>query len=139
MKMINLLYRNKAMIMKKNCLLTAILLVASLAGYYANAQSKTDSLLPLRGLCIAAPSPAGVDSFSTFIATVLAPRNVNTLILRVDFKYQFVSHPELRDSIALSKEDIKKLVGVCRQNNIRLIPQINLLGINHGPSKQITC
>jgi N-acetyl-beta-hexosaminidase len=34
----------------------------------------------------------------------------------------------LRDSIALSKEDVKKIVTACLNNNIRVIPQINLLG-----------
>lgn len=122
-------------VMKKTILLLVILTLFIFKGELTNAQSNTDSILPLRGLCIAAPSPRGVDSFSTFIATELAPRNVNTLILRVDFKYQFVSHPELRDSIALSYEDIKKLVTVCRQHHIRLIPQINLLGHQSWASK----
>ncbi len=93
-----------------------------------NAQSNIDSLLPVRGFCIAAPLPLGVDSFVTFINNELAPRKVNTLILRVDFNYQFKTHPELRDSLALSFNDVKKMVAACRNNNIKLIPQINLLG-----------
>ncbi|QHV93697.1 family 20 glycosylhydrolase [Spirosoma endbachense] len=92
------------------------------------AQSKLDSLLPVRGFCIAAPQPKQLDTFIKFIDEELAPRQVNTLILRVDFNYQFDSHPELSDSIALSKREVKKLVKVCQKNNIRLIPQINLLG-----------
>jgi hypothetical protein len=48
--------------------------------------------------------------------------------LRVDFNYMFESHPELRDSDALSKDDVRKLVKVCQQSGIRIIPQINLLG-----------
>ena len=84
--------------------------------------------LPIRGFCIAAPPPRFVDSFVTFINKELGPRQVNTLILRVDFNYQYTSHPELRDSIALSKEDVKKIVAACKSNNIRVIPQVNLLG-----------
>jgi N-acetyl-beta-hexosaminidase len=91
-------------------------------------QNTLDSILPVRGFCIAAPKPAGIDAFSKFITEELASRNVNTLILRIDYNYQFETHPELRDSIALSKADIKKIVTICRQKNIRLIPQINLLG-----------
>ncbi|WP_300604114.1 family 20 glycosylhydrolase [Niabella sp.] len=87
-----------------------------------------DSILPVRGFCIEAPRPSGVDSFVTFINNELAPRKVNTLILRVDFNFQFKSHPELRDSIALSEADVKKMVQACKQYNIRLIPQVNLLG-----------
>ena len=92
------------------------------------AQSKIDSLFPIRGFCIAAPQPKQVDTFVKFINEELATRKVNTLILRVDFNYKFESHPELRDSISLSKQEVKKLVKACQKNNIRIIPQINLLG-----------
>jgi len=94
----------------------------------APAQSPLDQTLPVRGLCIAAPNPSQVDPFVRFIGEELAPRLVNTLILRVDYNYQFASHPELGDPAGLSQADVKKLVEVCRTNHIRLIPQINLLG-----------
>lgn len=92
------------------------------------AQQKTETKFPVRGFCIGAPAPDRVDEFIRFIHTELAPRNVNTLILRIDYAYQFESHPELRDSIPLSNADVKKLVSACRKNQIQLIPQINLLG-----------
>ncbi|MGK2861215.1 MAG: family 20 glycosylhydrolase [Chitinophagaceae bacterium] len=92
------------------------------------AQATLDSLMPVRGFCIKAPAPNEVNTFVKFIADELAPRDVNTLILRVDYNYQFKSHPELRDSVALSAADVKKMVAVCKKNNIRIIPQINLLG-----------
>lgn len=87
-----------------------------------------DKALPVRGLCISAPNPSQVDAFVRFIAEELAPRSVNTLILRVDFNYQYASRPELATESGLSKADVKKLVEVCRTNHLRLIPQINLLG-----------
>jgi hypothetical protein len=92
------------------------------------AQNNLDSILPVRGLAIAAPPPSYVDSFVTFIEKELAPRHVNTLILRVDYNYQYTSHPELSNSTALSIADVKKIVNSCRNSNIRVIPQINLLG-----------
>ena len=92
------------------------------------AQQPLDSLLTVRGMAIAAPNVDEVDRFVTFIDEELAPRNVNTLILRIDYNYQYESRPELRDSEALSKEDVKKLVTVAKKNNIRIIPQVNLLG-----------
>ncbi len=108
----------------------------SIAGFivvvlYANvsrAQNNPDLILPVRGFAIAAPSPSYVDSFVLFIENELAPRKVNVLILRVDYNYQYKTHPELRDSIALSESDIKKIVSSCRVHAIRIIPQINLLG-----------
>src|SRR5436853_921913 len=106
------------------------LLVVSLFIYSAviKAQQSLDSLLPVRGFCIAAPSPKNVDSFIKFINEELATRKVNTLILRVDYDYQYQSHPELADSNALSKADVQKLVNACKKNNINIIPQVNLLG-----------
>lgn len=92
------------------------------------ARSKLDELLPVRGLCIGAPGPRQVDEFVEFIHKELVPRSVNTLILRVDYNYQYTSRPELAASSGLSKDDVKKLVQVCQTNQIRLIPQINLLG-----------
>ena len=87
-----------------------------------------DVLLPVRGLCIAAPNPSQVGAFVQFIDAELAPRAVNTLILRVDYGFQFTSRPELADPAGLSRTDVKKLVEVCQKHGIRLIPQINLLG-----------
>lgn len=94
----------------------------------ASAQKNIDSLLPIRGFCIDAPRPSGLDSLINFINQELAPRKVNTLLLLIDYRYEFKSHPELTDSFALSKADVKKIVAACKKNNIRLIPQINLLG-----------
>jgi hypothetical protein len=90
--------------------------------------STHSNVLPVRGFCIAAPRPQELDEFIKFIDEELSPRSGNTLILRVDFNYQYENHPELSDSGALSKNDVKRLVAVCRKNNIRIIPQVNLLG-----------
>jgi hypothetical protein len=121
---------------KNNCVYSVcIFLIFVLLNVSAKAQEQVDSLLPVRGLAIAAPSPDVVDSFVTFINKELAPRKVNTLILRVDFNYQFKSHPELVDSGALSSEHVKKIVNACKQNKIRIIPQINLLGHQSWASK----
>jgi hypothetical protein len=87
-----------------------------------------DDLMPTRGFCIAAPRPNDVDAFVAFIKDELVPRRINTMILRVDYNYQYESHPELRDPDALSKEQVKRLVAACREAGIRIIPQINLLG-----------
>ncbi len=91
--------------------------------------------LPVRGFCVGAPRPAEVDAFIKFISEELATRKVNVLILRVDFNYQFNSHPELRDSLALTIDDVKKMVAVCHKYQIRIIPQINLLGHQSWASK----
>lgn len=93
-----------------------------------NAPSPLDALLPMRGLCVGAPSSAQLDPFLRFIREQLAPRKVNTLILRVDYHYQFNRRPEMASSTGLGKADVKRLLEVCRSNQIHLIPHINLLG-----------
>jgi hypothetical protein len=107
--------------------LSLIIGLIFMSGSYLFPQN-LDDLFPTRGFCIAAPKSKSVDPFIKFISEELAPRKVNTLILRVDYNYQFESHPELRDPNALSKTEVKKIVAACKKNNIRLIPQINLLG-----------
>lgn len=91
-------------------------------------QTVTKDELPVRGFCIATPGADRIDDFVKFINDELASRKVNTLILRVDYNYQYESHPELRNESALSKAGVKKLVEVCRKNQIQIIPQVNLLG-----------
>jgi len=93
-----------------------------------SSQDPNEDLLPIRGFCISAPRPDHVEPFIQFIVNELAPRKVNTLLLRVDWNYQYQSYPELQDSSALSKADVKEIVKACRLNSIELIPQINLLG-----------
>ncbi|RPI29288.1 MAG: glycoside hydrolase [Acidobacteria bacterium] len=105
-----------------------VALLLTLFGWNAVAQGNLDEVMPVRGFCIAAPKAKALDAFIAFIHDELAPRRVNTLILRVDFNYQFESHPELRDADALSKEQAKRIVAACRDHGIRVIPQINLLG-----------
>jgi hypothetical protein len=104
--------------------LTSILIIFLSISVFSFAQGP----YPVRGMCIAAPSVDQVDAFVKFIHEELAPSGLNLLILRVDWGYEYKSHPELRGNNPLKKEDVMKLVEVCRKNNIRLMPQINLLG-----------
>ena len=90
-------------------------------------QADIDSL-PVRGFAIEAPRHKGLPQFLKFIDEELGPRGINTLILRVDYAYQYKSHPELIDEDALSSSDAKKIVKACKKYNIQIIPQINLLG-----------
>lgn len=82
----------------------------------------------VRAFAIKAPRPESVDRFSDFIKVTLATKGVNTLILRVDYDFDYQSHPELRGNQALSLKDAKDILEACRAVDIDLIPQINLLG-----------
>lgn len=90
--------------------------------------NRLDSIMPVRGLAISAPSKQKLDVFLKFVQEELAPSHFNLLILRVDWNYAYESHPELRDSNPLTQADVKKIVKVCHDNGIRIAPQINLLG-----------
>lgn len=107
-----------------------LLVVAGLAGGVARSEQAgaAASLLPVRGFCIAAPLPDGVDAFIEFIEQELVPASINTLVLRVDYNFEYQSHPKLRDAVTLNEKQVKRIVKVCRRNGIRVIPQINLLG-----------
>ena len=104
-----------------------ILGLVLLALRLAAAESPTEHF-PVRGLSIAAPSASQVDRFTRFIRDDLAPRAVNTLILRVDYNFQYTSHPDLGDRGGLSQSNVQQIAQACRAAGIRVVPQINLLG-----------
>lgn len=93
---------------------------------------KIDSVMPMRGLAIGAPSVQGLDLFLKFIEEELAPAHVNMLVIRVDWNYAYESHPELRGDNPLTKTDITKIADLCKKYNITVAPQINLLGHQGG-------
>jgi N-acetyl-beta-hexosaminidase len=109
--------------MKSEFWLVSLLFICSLG--FTRAQE-----LPfdIRGICIGAPNPDGLKQFIRFMEDDLAANGINTLVLMVDFGYEYDSYPNLRSEDALSKQDVKKLVKCAEKNNIRLIPHINLLG-----------
>src|SRR5947208_11537726 len=76
-------------------------------------------LLPVRGFCIAAPTASRLDEFLKFIEEELAPRSVNTLILRVDYGFQYASRPEMADKAGLSREQAQRIAATCRKHQIR--------------------
>ena len=90
----------------------------------------------VRGLCIEAPNKDQLDRFVAFINEELSVRKINTLVLRVDYNYAYQSHPELRDENPLTPEDVKKLVDACKEHEINLIPQVNLLGHQSWATKE---
>lgn len=84
--------------------------------------------LPVRGLHLSAPKPADVALLERFIRNALPREGVNTLVLEINYRYQFTKRPELADPDALSREELARLAAACRDSKIRLIPLMNLLG-----------
>ena len=114
--------------MKRFLLVLSALLAALSLPAAAPAADPIDELLPVRGLAIQAPQRSQMNDFLKFVEGELVPAHFNLLILRVDWGYAYASHPELRDPDPLTREDVQRIVAVCRNRGIRLVPQINLLG-----------
>lgn len=115
--------------MKRFITIICLLICITTNGIFAQTNvNRLDSIIPVRGLAIAAPSVQKMDVFLKFIVEELVPGHFNLLILRVDWNYAYESHLELRDPNPLTLQDVKRIVSICRKHNIRIAPQINLLG-----------
>ncbi len=113
--------------MKSRLMSLAILVVVSIPmGRVAFGAAGSE--LPVRGLYLGAPKPEEVPLTVRFIREVLPKESVNLLVMEFDYRYQYTSHPEVVDTDALSKADVKALVAACREAGVRLIPLINQLG-----------
>ncbi|MBE0652564.1 MAG: family 20 glycosylhydrolase [Bacteroidales bacterium] len=94
----------------------------------AYSQQVNEKSYPVVGFCIAAPAYDKLEEFISFIDKDLATNGINTLVLRVDYNYEYKSFPNLSSERPLSEVEVERIVHVCKRNNIRLVPQINLLG-----------
>ncbi len=82
-----------------------------------SAQSETnrlDSIMPGYEAWPSPPIRTEVGSILKFVQEELAPSHFNLLILRETGIMPMESHPELRDPTPLTREDVKKIVKVCR-------------------------
>ncbi len=84
--------------------------------------------LPVRGIHLAAPMPDEIPLAERFIKEALPKEGVNTLVLEINYRYQFTKHPEVIDARPLSQDDLKRLADASRAAGVRLIPMINMLG-----------
>ena len=85
-----------------------------------------------KGIVLTAPLTDEIDDVIKFIDEYLAPRGFNMVVLQTRYRYQFKNHPEVWGYDPLSYNDVKKLLAVCNKNNIKLVPKMNLIGINQA-------
>ena len=85
-------------------------------------------MFPVVGFSIAAPASDELPVFLDFMREELAGNGVNTLILRIDHRFEFESYPDLRGKDPLSLDQVKQIVAVAKETGMRIIPHINLLG-----------
>jgi len=84
--------------------------------------------LPVRSFAIGSPTPDNFNNFISFINDDLSKTPVNQLFLRINYNYQFKSHPELAEKNALTEQQVKTMVQTAAKHNIEIIPIINMLG-----------
>ena len=85
-----------------------------------------------KGIVLTAPLTDEIDDVIKFIDEYLAPRGFNMIVMQVRYRYQFKHHPEVWGYDPLSYDDVKKLLAVCKKNNIKLVPKMNLIGHQSG-------
>ena len=109
----------------------AILLCAWLGACYAPAQAASPSTangLPVRGLHLSGPAKREVPALLQFIGETLPKEGINTLILEINYGFNYQSRPELSNPSGLGKEEVQQIAKACREKHVELIPQINCLG-----------
>lgn len=58
----------------------------------------------------------------------MARAGVNAIVVEVDYSYRFKSRPEMAQKDGVSLESARQFAKVCRENKVRVIPEINCLG-----------
>jgi hypothetical protein len=85
-----------------------------------------------KGIVLTAPKKGDLDVVCELIEKKLAPANVDIIILQTRYRYEFKRHPECIGIDPLSETDVKKLLAVCRNCDIKLIPKMNLFAHQSG-------
>jgi hypothetical protein len=107
--------------------LTCVALAAS-AVWAAPPEAGGPDELPVRGLHLGVYGSTDVDALEAFIREALPREGVNVLVLSIGYTYRYTSYPEVGQTEALGREDVKRLVAACREAGILLIPEINCFG-----------
>ena len=87
-----------------------------------------DRCFAIRSFSILLPPQSQADDFIHFVKTDLIPAGINYLILRINWSYNFKSHPELADTNGWEMNKIKELVVLCKESGLTIVPLMNLLG-----------
>lgn len=58
----------------------------------------------------------------------LRKNGIDFIITEINYNYEYESHPEIRGYGHITKNEIKSLLKICRDNDVELIPQFQCLG-----------
>lgn len=81
-----------------------------------------------RGLCLGLFSRDSIPAVVRILEEHAPRYRVNSVILQIDYHFQFRSHPEVAEPDALSVDDCRRLAEVARRHCVELVPMINCLG-----------
>ena len=101
----------------------------------ASQTSATGSDWPVKGFCLSVPKPEDFALFKRLVGEVLPAHGCNTLVLLTRYRYEFQSHPEVREPGSLTADQAGELARLCRDVGIRVIPKMNLLGHQSGKKR----
>lgn len=111
-------------------LLLAIFLCAAIASQAAqsNGSKNWRKQNPVwKGIHIICANDADLKAISDQLPA-LVKLGVNSLIIEVDYSFQFKKRPEMANPEGISKKGASDFSDLCRKNGIRVIPEINCLG-----------
>jgi len=84
---------------------------------------------PWRAIHMFAPWHDEVPMFRRIVVESLAPAGIDTIVLEVNYKFAWQSHPELREPGSnLTLQDVREIVALCRAHGIRVVPMFNCIG-----------
>ncbi len=83
---------------------------------------------PFRGIHLPARHPERLPQLKRLIAEELPRQKANAFVMEIGYGYAFKSHPEIKAEKQFSRSQIRQLVRLARENNVKLIPLLNCYG-----------
>lgn len=111
-----------------SAILLGLFMIPSLS---ANSAGETSSAQPWVGFHCFAPQRKDLAKMVRLVDE-LARLGVNTLVLQVDYRFQFESHPKIGGEVWFNKDDARQLAAHCQSKGMRLIPQMSCVGHQSG-------
>jgi hypothetical protein len=105
-----------------------VLTIGLVAAPAQEVKSSSAERTPWRGVHLMAGGREELPILKKAIDQGFKPLGVNVLVLEVNYRFDYQSHPELREGFGLNRAEARELAAYCRERGIRLIPQFNCLG-----------
>lgn len=83
---------------------------------------------PFRGIHIGGGRPADLALIKRLISEEMPRQKANVLVYAVGYRFEFKSHPEVKEDTMITAEQARELARLARRNNVRLIPLVNCFG-----------